>query len=162
MLSNCGTGEDSWESLGLQGDQTSQSSRNSTLNIHRKDWCWTPILWLPDVKGWLIGEDPDAGKDWKQMEKVVQRMKSLDSIIDSMDMNLRKLSGRGAWHAAVHGVTKSWTWLSDRTAKTNVRWYQGKWKWIVCKKTLYNLCNAPINLILFQNNLFLNDMVNYI
>ena len=34
-------GEDSWESLGLQGDQTSQSSRKSVLNIHWKDWCWS-------------------------------------------------------------------------------------------------------------------------
>ena len=34
-------GGDSWESLGLQGDQTSQSSRKSTLNIHWKDWCWS-------------------------------------------------------------------------------------------------------------------------
>jgi len=29
----------------------------------------TPILWLPDVKNWLIGKDPDAGKDWRQREK---------------------------------------------------------------------------------------------
>ena len=40
MLSNCGVGKDSWESLGLQGDQTSQYLRKSTLNIHWKDWCW--------------------------------------------------------------------------------------------------------------------------
>ena len=31
----------------------------------------TPILWLPDMKSWLIGEDPDAGKDWRQEEKGV-------------------------------------------------------------------------------------------
>ena len=41
MLLNCGVGEDSWESLGLQGDPTSQSDRKSTLNIHWKDWCWS-------------------------------------------------------------------------------------------------------------------------
>ena len=29
----------------------------------------TPILWPPDVKNWLIGKDPDAGKDWRQKEK---------------------------------------------------------------------------------------------
>ena len=39
MLLNCGIGEDSWESLGQQGDQTSQSQRKSVLNIHWKDWC---------------------------------------------------------------------------------------------------------------------------
>ena len=41
MLLNCGVGEDSWESLRLQGDQTSQSERKSVLNIHWKDWCWS-------------------------------------------------------------------------------------------------------------------------
>ena len=40
MLLNCGVG-DSWESLGLQGDQTSQSQRKLVLNIHWKDWCWS-------------------------------------------------------------------------------------------------------------------------
>ena len=40
MLSNCGIGKASWDSLGLQGDQTSQSWRESTPNIHWKDWCW--------------------------------------------------------------------------------------------------------------------------
>ena len=50
--------------------------------------------------------------------KVVMRW--LDTITDSMDMNLRKFSeivkDRGGWCAAVHGVMKSWTWLSDWTA----------------------------------------------
>ena len=41
MLFNCGVGEDSWESLGLQGDPISQSQRKSVLNIHWKDWCWS-------------------------------------------------------------------------------------------------------------------------
>ena len=41
MVLNCGVGEDSWESLGLQGDQTCQSYRKLVLNIHWKDWCWS-------------------------------------------------------------------------------------------------------------------------
>ena len=41
MLLNCGVGEDSWESLGLQGDPSSPSYRKSVLNIHWKDWCWS-------------------------------------------------------------------------------------------------------------------------
>ena len=41
MLLNCGVGEDSWESLGLQGDPTSPSWRKSVLGVHWKDWCWS-------------------------------------------------------------------------------------------------------------------------
>ena len=49
MLFNCGVGEDSWESLRLQGDPTSPFYRRSALGVHWKDWCWswkeTPTLW---------------------------------------------------------------------------------------------------------------------
>ena len=71
MLLNCGVGEASWESLGLQGDPTSPSQRRSVLVfIGRTDVeAETPILWSPDVKSWLIWKDPDAGKDWGQEEK---------------------------------------------------------------------------------------------
>ena len=77
----------------------------------------TPILWQPDVKIWLIGKDPDAGKIEGKRRRERQRMRWLDSITDSMDMNLSKLldilKDRKAWRAAVHGVAKNWTQLSN-------------------------------------------------
>ena len=41
MLLSCGVGEDTWESLGLQGDPTSPSQGISILSVHWKDWCWS-------------------------------------------------------------------------------------------------------------------------
>ena len=71
MLLNCGAGEDSWESLGLQGDPTSPFWRRSALRFLWKEWCKaeTPLLWPPHAKSWLIGKDSDAGRDWGQDEK---------------------------------------------------------------------------------------------
>ena len=77
------------------------------------------ILWPGDMKSWLNGKDPDAGKDWRQEEKGWQRMRWLDSIIDSVDMSLSKLreivKDRETWSAAIHGVPKSRTQLSNWT-----------------------------------------------
>ena len=57
MLLNCGVGEDSWESLGLQGDPTSPSWRRSVLGVHWKDWYWswnsnTLATWCKELNHW--------------------------------------------------------------------------------------------------------------
>ena len=58
MLLNCGVGEDSWESLGLQGVQNGQSSRKSVLNTHWKDWCWSSNTLATWWEEWTLWKRP--------------------------------------------------------------------------------------------------------
>ena len=78
----------------------------------------TPILWPPRAKSWLIGKDPDAGRDWGQEEKGTTE-DGMAGWHHQQDMSLSKLRelviDREAWRAEIHGVAKSQTWLSDWT-----------------------------------------------
>ena len=91
VLLNCGVVEDSWESLGLQGNQTSPSWRKSVLNIHWKDWCWSwksnnLATWYEELTHWK--------RPWKtegRRRRGWQRMRWLGGITNLIDMNLSKL-----------------------------------------------------------------------
>ena len=93
MLLNCGVGEDSWESLGLQGIQPVHSKGNhSWVFIGRTDAKdETLILWPPHAKSWLTGKDSDAGRDWGQEEK--------GTTEDEM----------AGWHHRLNGHEFEWT-----------------------------------------------------
>ena len=83
-----------------RSNQSILKKKKSTLNIHRKDWCWsrsfnTLTTWC-ERRPWkrvleLIGKDPDAGNGWRQEEKESAEDEMLDGITNSMDLSLSKL-----------------------------------------------------------------------
>ena len=87
-----------------------------------------PVLWPPHAKSWLIGKDcGQLGGIGGRRRRGQQRMRWLDGITDSMDVSLGELRelvmDREAWRAAIHGITKSWTRLSDWTELINIWLY---------------------------------------
>ena len=105
MLLNCGVGEDSWESLGLQGDPTNPSYRKSVLNIHWKDWCWSwssNTLAIIDTLHLIL----------------MQRTDSLEKILIWCWERLRARGegdGKGGDGWMASPIRWTWVWISSRS-----------------------------------------------
>ena len=120
MLLKCGVGEDSWESLGLQGDQSWIFTGRTDAEAE------TSVLWPPHMKSWLIAKDPDAGRDWGQEEKgtTEDAMAGWHHRLDGCGFGRTPGvgDGQGGLACCNCGVTKSRTRLSDWT---DTQVYQG-------------------------------------
>ena len=145
MLLNSGVEEDSWDSFGLQGDQTVHPKGNqSWIFIGRIDAeAETPIVWPPDANNSLIGKDPDAGKDWRLEEKgtTEDEMVGWHHWLNGLEFEQAwgLVMNREAWYAAAHGTEKSQTWLSDWTELTeglNIHWWESNGSKMADKWTL--------------------------
>ena len=101
------------------------------------------ILWSPDAKNWLIGEDPDSGKDWGQEEKGMTE----DEMVGwhhwlngyEFEQTPGASEGQGTWCAAVHGVAKSRTQLSDWIMNNNVYMHICIWISIYTYFSMYDM-----------------------
>ena len=131
MLLNCGVGEDSWEFLGVKDIQpVHPKGDQSWVFIGRTDVeAETPILWLPDVKKWLIWKDPDAGKDWMQEEK--------GTTEDKMVGWHHRLNGHGfGWTLGVGdgqgGLACCGSWgLKESDTTERLNWTEQSWVWFL-------------------------------
>ena len=87
----------------------------------------TPIIWPSDVKNWLIGKDPEAGKDWRREEKgtTEDEMAEWHHQLDGHEFEqaLELVMDRKALYSAVHGFAKSQTQLSKWTEHIYLSWW---------------------------------------
>ena len=155
MLLNCGVEVDSWEFLACK----------EILPVHPKvDHSWvfigrtdaeaeTPILWRPDVKNWLLGKDPDAGKDWRQEEKgtTVDEMAGWHHRLNRHEFESTPGVGDGQGSLACFSpwgcsLTRLKDWTEDSNTLALFPTSSHKFSWVECSLLLYNSRCFPLPL----------------
>ena len=133
MLLNCGVGENSWESLGLEIKPVNPKGNQSWIFIWRIDAeAESPVLWPPDRKNGLIGKDPDPGKDWRQEQKgmTVDEMVGWYHRLDGHKFEQAPGVGDGQgslaccspWGRRELGMTERLYWTKVSTETWNFEW----------------------------------------
>ena len=156
MVMNCNVGEDSWESLGLQGDQLWISLEGMMLKL-KLQYFGHLMRRVDSLEKTLM-----VGGIGGRRRRGRQRMRWLDGITDSMDVSVSELRelvmDREAWRAATHGVAKSGTRLSDWT----------ELNWMPSRKEAHDVsenerntfieCNSQkyLNKVIFSENCYIN------
>ena len=142
-LQLCKTAPKNWcfQTVVLEKTLKSPLDSNEIQSVHSKDQSWVffgrtdskaeaPVLWPPHMKSWLIGKDPDAGRDWGQEEKgtTENEIAGWHHWLNGHEFVWTPGVGDGqeAWCAVIHGVAKSRTRLSD--------WSELNWKQTMPRK----------------------------
>ena len=155
MLLNCGVGEDSWESLGLQGDQPWDFFGRNDAKAE------APVLWPPHAKSWLTGKDSDAGKDWRQEEQgtTEDEMAGWHHWFDGCESEWTPGVGDGqgglaccdSWGHKESDTTErlNWTELNWRATLSH-RYFKRPFRWDVVRE-LEKWINSKKNFVFWQN-----------
>ena len=164
MLLNCGVGEDSWESPDCKEIQAVHSEGDQPWDFFGRNdaKAETPVLWPPHVKSWLIGKDPDAGRDWGQEEKRMteDEMAGWHHQLDGQEFGWTPGIGDGQGGVA---CCNSWS-LKESDTTERLNWtelklripakYLKKWKW---KHNLLYLWNSALRTRFIVINVYVNN-----